>query len=163
MRGPLIGRAAELGAIHDAIARSRRQHLPVALLVIGEPGSGKSHLAAIWAGTAGARSLAARSIGTASLPAAFATGALVLEDLAEGRFDECALFHLINAAREERAFVLITARSAPAAWNIAVPDLASRLRVLATLRTGTRSSPSASSRSRSTAAPRRASSRPRRW
>ncbi len=103
------------------------------MLLIGPQGSGKSHLAAIWAEIAGARSAAARSIGAASLPAAFATGALVLEDLADGRFDERALFHLINAAREERAFVLITARSAPAAWNIAVPDLASRLRILPTV------------------------------
>ena len=100
------------------------------MLLTGPEGAGKSHLASIWAETAGARSLAARSIGEANLPAAFATGALVLEDLAEGRFDERALFHLINAAREERAFVLITARSPPAGWNIAVPDLASRLRVL---------------------------------
>ena len=56
--------------------------------------------------------------------------ALVLEDLAAQRFDERALFHLINHAREERAFVLITARSAPGSWKTAVPDLASRLRVL---------------------------------
>ena len=100
------------------------------MLLVGPQGSGKSHLAAIWAEAAGARSAAARSVDAANLPASFATGALVLEDLAEGRFDERALFHLINFAREERAFVLMTARSAPAAWDIAVPDLASRLRVL---------------------------------
>ena len=100
------------------------------MLLVGPQGSGKSHLAAIWAAQAGARSIAARSIDTANLPAAFATGALVVEDLAERSFDERALFHLINLAREERAFVLMTARSAPAAWHIAVPDLASRLRVL---------------------------------
>jgi hypothetical protein len=76
------------------------------------------------------RAIAARSIEAGNLPAAFATGALVVEDLAERRFDERALFHLINHAREERAFVLMTARSAPAAWSIAVPDLVSRLRVL---------------------------------
>ena len=46
MREPLIGRAAELGAIDDAIARSLRQGLPAAVLVIGEAGSGKSHLLA---------------------------------------------------------------------------------------------------------------------
>ncbi len=100
------------------------------MLLVGPQGSGKSHLAAIWAEAAGARSAAARSVDAANLPASFATGALVLEDLAEGRFDERALFHLINFAREERAFVLMTSRSAPAAWDIAVPDLASRLRVL---------------------------------
>jgi DNA-binding CsgD family transcriptional regulator len=46
VRAPLIGRATELGAIHDAIARSRQDGIPVAFLVIGEPGSGKSHLLA---------------------------------------------------------------------------------------------------------------------
>jgi chromosomal replication initiation ATPase DnaA len=100
------------------------------MLLAGPQASGKSHLAAIWAATAGARIAAARSIDVADLPAAFATGALVVEDLAEGRFDEHAMFHLINVARQEHAFVLMTARSAPAAWNIAVPDLASRLRVV---------------------------------
>ena len=46
VRGPLIGRVAELGAIHDAIARSVRQGSPAAVLVIGQPGAGKSHLLA---------------------------------------------------------------------------------------------------------------------
>ncbi len=54
----------------------------------------------------------------------------MLENLAAGRFDEAALFHLLNLAREERAYVLITARSAPATWQTALPDLASRLRAL---------------------------------
>lgn len=100
------------------------------MVLVGPQGSGKSHLAAIWAALAGARSSAARTVDPANLPAAFATGALVVEDLAEHGFDERGLFHLINFAREEHAFVLMTARSAPAAWNISVPDLASRLRVL---------------------------------
>jgi chromosomal replication initiation ATPase DnaA len=100
------------------------------VVLVGPQGSGKSHLAAIWAATAGARSIAARAIEVADLPAALATGALVVEDLAERRFDERALFHLVNLAREEQAFVLLTARCAPAAWDISVPDLASRLRAL---------------------------------
>jgi len=100
------------------------------MVLAGPQGSGKSHLAAIWAATAGARAAAARSLDSAALPSAFATGALVVEDLAERRFDERTLFHLINHAREEHAFVLITARSAPTSWNIGVKDLASRLRVL---------------------------------
>jgi chromosomal replication initiation ATPase DnaA len=100
------------------------------MLLVGPPGSGKSHLAAIWAAASGARTIAAHGIETTDLPAAFATGALVVDDLAAGRFDEAALFHLINLAREERAYVLITARESAGAWPIAVRDLASRLRVL---------------------------------
>ena len=100
------------------------------MVLVGGEGAGKSHLAAIWAEIAGARVAAARTLEAASLPAALATGALVLEDLVEDGFDERALFHLINLVREEGAFVLATARTQPAGWRIAVPDLASRLRAL---------------------------------
>jgi len=102
------------------------------MLLVGPEGAGKSHLASIWSRRSGARTLAARALDDPSqLPVALATGALVLEDLAVGRFDERTLFHLINLAREEGAYVLITARTAPTAgWDIALPDLASRLRAL---------------------------------
>lgn len=100
------------------------------VLLRGPEGSGKSHLAAIWARQSGARTLSPRALDGGEVPVALATGALVLENLAEDRFDEAALFHLLNLAREERAYVLITARSAPTTWRIAVPDLVSRLRAL---------------------------------
>ena len=98
--------------------------------LVGPEGSGKSHLAAIWAAASGARFLAARSLGEASLPAALATGALVIEDAEGGGFDERALFHLLNLAREDSAFVLLTARTLPAGWRLEIRDLASRLRAL---------------------------------
>jgi len=101
-----------------------------AAFVIGPEGSGKSHLAAIWAREVGARFLAARSLADANPPAALATGSLVVEDVAEGEFDERALFHLLNLAREEEAFILLTARTAPAIWNLSIRDLASRLKAL---------------------------------
>ena len=101
-----------------------------ALMLVGPEGSGKSHLAAIWAAAAGARFLAGRALAAAQIPAALATGALVVEDLAAEHFDERALFHLLNLAREEQAFVLLSAASAPAGWTIAIPDLASRLKTL---------------------------------
>jgi chromosomal replication initiation ATPase DnaA len=100
------------------------------ILLRGPEGSGKSHLAAIWARASGARTLSPRALDGAEVPVALATGALVLENLADGRFDEAALFHLLNLAREERAYVLITARTAPTTWQTALPDLASRLRAL---------------------------------
>ena len=100
------------------------------VLLRGPEGSGKSHLSAIWARAAGARTLSPRLLDGAEVPVALATGALVLENLAEGAFDEAALFHLLNLAREDRAYVLITARTAPGSWRIATPDLASRLRAL---------------------------------
>lgn len=101
-----------------------------AMLLVGPEGSGKSHLAAIWAAQAGARLSAAQALEARDVPASLATGALVVEDLAAGRFDERALFHLLNLAREEDAFVLITARTLPTAMPVALRDLASRLRAL---------------------------------
>lgn len=100
------------------------------VLLCGPEGAGKSHLAAIWAHASGARTLSPRTLERADVPVALATGALVLDNLADGCFDEAALFHLLNLAREERAYVLITARSAPTTWRIQVADLASRLRAL---------------------------------
>jgi chromosomal replication initiation ATPase DnaA len=100
------------------------------MALVGPEGSGKSHLAAVWAETAGARVLAARLLGATDLPAAFSTGALVLEDLDPATLDERALFHLLNLAREEGAFVLMTARAPPAAFPVVLRDLASRLRAV---------------------------------
>ena len=100
------------------------------MLLVGPEGAGKSHLAAIWAEEAGARSTMAHALTAASVPGALATGALVVEDLNAGSFDERALFHLLNLAREDEAYVLITARVAPVALPIELRDLRSRLRAV---------------------------------
>jgi chromosomal replication initiation ATPase DnaA len=98
--------------------------------LVGPEGSGKSHLAAIWAEAAGARVLAAKLLAQVDPPSALATGALVVEDLESDDLDERALFHLINLAREERAYLLLTARSAVGRFPVDIRDLASRLRAL---------------------------------
>jgi chromosomal replication initiation ATPase DnaA len=67
------------------------------------------------------------------VPRALATGAVVVEDLLPGAFDERALFHLLNLAREDEAFVLLTTRIPPAEWRMALRDLASRLQALLTV------------------------------
>jgi chromosomal replication initiation ATPase DnaA len=100
------------------------------MALVGPEGAGKSHLAAIWAEASGARVLAAGLLDEQALPTALATGALVLEDLEADGLDERALFHLLNLAREEGAFVLITARALPAGFRVAIRDLGSRLRAL---------------------------------
>jgi len=99
------------------------------VVLTGPEGSGKSHLADIWASRAGARRLSARALDQAAVPVALATGALSLESVADG-LDEVALFHLLNLAKEQDAYVLLTARRAPALWAIRLPDLASRVRAL---------------------------------
>ena len=77
--------------------------------------------------------MSGRALREANLPAALATGALVVEDLINGEFDERSLFHLLNLAREEEASLLLTARTAPGGWTLSTPDLASRLRAMAVL------------------------------
>ena len=99
-----------------------------AIALIGPEGSGKSHLASIWANASGARTMSGRALGESDLLASLATGALVVEETVAA--DERSLFHLINLAREEESFLLLTARTAPTSWPVAIPDLASRLRAL---------------------------------
>jgi chromosomal replication initiation ATPase DnaA len=103
------------------------------MLLLGPEGSGKSHLAAIWAQQAGARLTSAHALTAAAVPEALATGALVIEDLNSTDFDERALFHVINLSREHQAFILITARVAPSTLQIELHDLRSRLRAVPTV------------------------------
>ena len=103
------------------------------MLLVGPEGSGKSHLAAIWAEQAGARSTSARALTAAAVPGALATGALVVEDLKSPDVDERALFHLMNLAREDEASVLVTAREPPSAFQFELRDLRSRLRAIPTV------------------------------
>jgi chromosomal replication initiation ATPase DnaA len=129
-----LAREDFLGGPSNAAALALTESYPDwparAAVLAGPEGSGKSHLAAIWAAEAGARSLGARTLADTHLPAALATGALVVEDITPGDFDERALFHLLNLAREEQAYLLLTARTAPAGWNVAIRDLESRLKAL---------------------------------
>jgi chromosomal replication initiation ATPase DnaA len=98
--------------------------------LVGPEGSGKSHLASIWAERSGARILSSRIIEKTDFVGALSTGALVVEDLAPSPVDEVALFHLLNLAREQGVHILITARTLPSAWNVSLRDLMSRLRAL---------------------------------
>jgi chromosomal replication initiation ATPase DnaA len=98
------------------------------VVLVGPEGSGKSHLAAIWTAAAGARVFSGRALAQSDLLPSLATGALVVEEAAAA--DERALFHLINLAREQEAFLLFTARTPPSTWPVVLPDLASRLRAI---------------------------------
>jgi chromosomal replication initiation ATPase DnaA len=105
-------------------------------LLIGPEGSGKSHLAAIFAETSGAPIIPAAEISMARLAELQTFPALVIEDADRGARDEPALFHLINRARDQAIALLITARSAPTFWGLATPDLLSRLRAMPQLTLG---------------------------
>jgi chromosomal replication initiation ATPase DnaA len=100
------------------------------MLLTGPEGSGKSHLAAIWADAAGARTISAHLLTAENVPAALATGAVVVDDLDPATLDHRALFHLMNLAREDDAYVLLTCRQPQTLFDIELRDLQSRLRAI---------------------------------
>ncbi|MCC0806927.1 hypothetical protein FPV16_11915 [Methylobacterium sp. W2] len=99
-------------------------------LITGPSGSGKSHLASIWATRSHAWTVPASEITADSVTHLVSNGALVIEDIdrPEGR-EEAALFHLLNLARENGSPVLITAAAPVEALGLATADLRSRLRL----------------------------------
>lgn len=98
------------------------------VLLIGDEGAGKSHLAAIWAAESGAYE--ARDAADALDIAMERPEAAILLDDADRDRDETALFHLLNTVRECGASLLLTSRTTPTPSWPRLPDLASRLRAL---------------------------------
>ncbi|WP_283176216.1 chromosomal replication initiator DnaA [Gemmobacter sp. 24YEA27] len=110
------------------------------MLLIGPEGSGKSHLAAIWAGSTGAPRMAARDLAQLQsdqdLPELAASGAVAIEDadqIAGDRAAETALFHLHNLLLPEGR-LLVTGKTPPRDWGLTLPDLLSRLQAAAVTR-----------------------------
>lgn len=99
-----------------------------AAALFGPGASGKTHLAHIWAARTGATLVEARAL--SSVP----DGPVVVEDCdrAEGDLHEAALFVLM----ERGTPLLLTGRTAPAIWPVALPDLASRFRALVAFELG---------------------------
>ncbi|MBX3596014.1 MAG: hypothetical protein KF874_00445 [Rhizobiaceae bacterium] len=99
---------------------------PVVVLV-GPPGSGKSHLSAIWRETTHASQIDAASIET-RLAQVREAGPWLVDDADAPDLDQTGLFHLINLARQHGSHILLTARRFPASWEVSLPDLMSRLK-----------------------------------
>ena len=100
-----------------------------AAALVGEGGTGKSHLASLWAERTGARTV------DATLPFEgldLEDRPLLVEDADRG-FADATLFHLINLGRRPGCGLLITGRSAPSTWATTLPDLRSRLNALPVL------------------------------
>ncbi len=99
------------------------------LMLVGPEGAGKSHLGAIWARAAGAVSLAGEALNEQSLEVCAPAHAVLIEDADRATCAEALLFHLINNAIQNNAWLLLTCRTAPDAWGLTTPDLLSRLRL----------------------------------
>ena len=105
-------------------------------LLIGPAASGKTHLARVWQALSGAQALAPETLVMSVLDGLDEATPLVVEDADRIAYDEKALFHLFNLAREKRLYVLITAESAPSRWGLALPDLESRLNAVPAVEIG---------------------------
>jgi chromosomal replication initiation ATPase DnaA len=105
-------------------------------LLIGPPASGKTHLVRVWQAKSGAEMLAAENLDMASLDAMGEGSAVSIEDIDRVGYEEKALFHLLNAARERGFFLLLTSRQAPSRLDCKLPDLRSRLNALPAIRIG---------------------------
>jgi chromosomal replication initiation ATPase DnaA len=98
------------------------------VVLYGPPGCGKSHLARLWCAASGARCIAGSALTQYEpLPGNGAAPPGIAVDDAEAA-SEIALLHFYNSCTEAGIALLIVSRVAPAAWPIALPDLASRLR-----------------------------------
>ncbi len=96
-----------------------------ALALVGPPGSGKTHLAAIWAERTGAASFPSDGVDMVG------DGPVLVED-AGGRLADETLFHLLNRSLRPGGGLLLTSRVAPSRWPVHLPDLRSRLNALPT-------------------------------
>lgn len=106
------------------------------LALCGPEASGKSHLVQVWATRSGGAVLSADSLVEQDIADLAQAGSAAVEDVdriatfpeARRKLAEKALFHLHNRLLETGGTLIVTGLGAPAHWDIALPDLASRLR-----------------------------------
>ncbi len=99
------------------------------LILVGNPGSGKTHLASVWRAMSDATIISSKDLNRDHNPWRLLrpVSACVVEDVSE-KIDDQALLHLINVATEVGGFLLITSIKAPSKWPIKLADLESRVR-----------------------------------
>lgn len=98
------------------------------LALIGETGAGKTHLTHVWASIANAEIISATQVHATDLPKHIAIEDVDrLADAPDRAAREEAIFHLYNAITAKGGTMLLTGSTPPARWDIALPDLASRL------------------------------------
>jgi chromosomal replication initiation ATPase DnaA len=100
-----------------------------ALILSGPFGSGKTHLAHIFATHAGAEIIEFEMLDGDNALAPTATPSIVVEDVQADAVPEASLFHLFNSVRERGGSLLITSRSRAEDWRVSLQDLRSRLRL----------------------------------
>lgn len=99
------------------------------LAIIGPEGSGKTHLAHVWAAQSGARIVDATTLSKDAVPDLAQTPVAVenVPAIATDPDAQDALFHLHNLTLAEGNSLLVTGVSEPKHWGLTLPDLKSRL------------------------------------
>jgi chromosomal replication initiation ATPase DnaA len=95
------------------------------LVIVGPKGSGKSHLARIFQIQHNAQTVDAATLTADFQPSAKCVIVEDMENLPQPAQE--AMFHLHNHLRNTGGTLLMTAQNAPTRWDIALPDLASRM------------------------------------
>ncbi len=130
---PAMGRDDFLVTGSNAAAVALIDHWPNwpahAALLVGPPGSGKSHLVEVWRHQSNAARVNASDLEIEAAPQLLITNALAIEDAKPG-ISERSMFHALNLARQQNGSVLITSQAQPESWGVALPDLLSRLRAI---------------------------------
>ena len=96
------------------------------LVIFGPVGSGKSHLAAVFAAYSGAKKVTVNEFDFAR---SNFNSDLIIEDVDSMLCSdqEVSLLHMYNAVKETSHRILMTATAPPARWGITLPDLRSRM------------------------------------
>ena len=130
---PALGRSDFLVAPSNAVAVAMiegwRDWQRGKFVLTGPEGSGKTHLAHVWAASSGARIVSAIDLSTCEIPA-LAQTAIAVENVPEIAGDpeaQTALFHLHNLVLAEGHPLLLTGAGPSVAWGLTLPDLASRI------------------------------------
>ncbi|WP_050929368.1 DnaA ATPase domain-containing protein [Aestuariivita boseongensis] len=120
---------APSNALAVAMVEDSRNWPSRKLVLTGPAGSGKTHLAHVWAAQSGARIVTAADLAGQDIPA-LAQTSVVVEDVPRIAGDttaQDALFHLHNLVLANGHALLMTGQGTPRHWALSLPDLQSRV------------------------------------
>lgn len=120
---------SESNAIAVALIENWQQWPSRKMVLYGPAGSGKTHMAHVWANLSGARIIAAQELVYADIPTLADTNICIenVDQIAGVALAEEALFHLHNLVLAQGHSLMLTGAAAPNLWALHLPDLTSRI------------------------------------
>lgn len=116
-------------AVAVAMIETSQNWVDGKLVICGPEGSGKTHLAHVWAGAQNGQILKAADLSGVDIPS-LAQTPIVVEDVPQITKDlvaQTALFHLHNLLQSNERALLMTGSGTPNHWGMTLPDLQSRI------------------------------------